>query len=60
MDDKTFLLETKEYIETMEVQMEREFEGGRSLKELFADGCFDDFALYTELLARIENDNKGM
>ena len=53
MSDSDFLLSVKDYIESMEVRIESEWGSGRTLSELFEQGCMPD--LYKEVLRRIED-----
>ena len=53
MSDYDFLLSVRNYIERMEVRIESEWGSGRTLSELFEQGCMPD--LYKEVLRRIED-----
>ena len=53
MSDYDFLLSVRDYIERMEVRIESEWGSGRTLSELFEQGCMPD--LYKEVLRRIED-----
>lgn len=53
MSDYDFLLSARNYIERMEVRIESEWGSGRTLSELFEQGCMPD--LYKEVLRRIED-----
>lgn len=53
MSDSDFLLSVKDYIESMEVRIESEWGSGRTLSELFEQGCMPD--LYKEVLDRVNS-----
>ena len=53
MSDYDFLLSVRNYIERMEVRIESEWGSGRTISELFEQGCMPD--LYKEVLRRIED-----
>jgi hypothetical protein len=51
MDDNSFLLELRQYIETKEVAAEAEYGFGRSLDRLIAEGEMPP--IYAEVLKRL-------
>jgi hypothetical protein len=56
MNNKDFLIALKDYIEKVELQIEGEWGGGRSLAKLISKGEMPE--IYDEVLSRLDKESK--